>query len=66
MVELSVHLCYSLEQFCLKDLTLTERARNKMVSLADHRYDPESDTITLVGKRWVCQITYVLQDSNMG
>lgn len=38
-------------KFNLRDLTLTPRARSKMIELAGQRYDPSTDTIQLVGKR---------------
>ena len=38
-------------QLQLKDLTLTDHARNKMIALAGSRYNPDTDTITIVGMR---------------
>lgn len=38
-------------KIALKDLTLTDRARQKLISLCGPRYDPETDVVTLVGKR---------------
>ena len=35
----------------LADLSLTVHARNKMIQLAGRRYDSETDTVTIVGKR---------------
>ena len=37
-------------QFSLKDLNLSSRSREKMIALADHRYNPKKDEITLLGK----------------
>lgn len=38
-------------KFKLKSLTLTDNAREKMIALAGSKYDPETDTIRIVGKR---------------
>ena len=38
-------------QLQLKDLTLTDHARNKMITLAGSRYNPDTDSITIVGMR---------------
>lgn len=38
-------------QVSLRSLSLSKRAHKKMALLAGRRYDPKTDTITLVGKR---------------
>ena len=48
---LAVLTVFVSQQFSLADLFLSERARRKMILLAGRRYDPKTDTITLVGKR---------------
>lgn len=40
-------------QVKLRDLMLTDRAKNKMIQLAGHCYNPEKDIIRLVGKRYI-------------
>lgn len=40
-----------LVQVCLKDLSLTSHARDKMIKLAGKRYNTATDSITIVGKK---------------
>ena len=51
IMQFFVTIYFSLVQVCLKDLSLTDHARDKMIKLAGRRYDTETDTITIVGKR---------------
>ena len=46
------YFCMAFIQIYLKDLTLDDHARKKIIELAGHRYNKEQDELTITADRY--------------